>query len=201
MPMPPPNPKPSSSLSASARDFKALKARLEGLAAAMKGNPKFQVKKFEVGAPGKSSGVPAQLTDYASVFDGATLEWELRGVEKTAGKLIIPKVSEIAGTLGKGISDEESWVLIPGLTHASIELSRATDEAAVLDRETNEPKTEGLTVLAAFDAAVDSLGIKGWELRYYDDFGGDDDDELFDKQGEILDAVDRAWAALGLRAP
>lgn len=197
----PPNPKPSSSLTASARDFKALKARLEGIAAAMRGNQKFTVKKFELGPPGKASG-PAQLNDYAAVFDGATLEWELRGVEKTSGKLVLPKASEIAASKGKGISEDgDTFVVIPGLTHASIELSAETDDVSVLEKDSQAVKAEGLTLLAAFDAAVDSLGVKGWELRYFDDFGDDEDDELFDKQGDVLDAVDRTWAALGLRAP
>lgn len=198
----PPNPRASASLTASARDFKGLKARLEGIAAAMRGNPKFQVKKFELGAPSKPPSAPPQLADYASVFDGAQLEWEMRGVEKTSGKLVIPKAAEIAASRGKGIAEEgESWVVMSGLTHASIELSGETDDVSVLEIESKEPKADGLSLLAAFDAAVDSLGVKGWELRYFDDFGDDDDDELFDKQGEVLDAVDRAWGALGLKAP
>ena len=65
--------------------------------------------------------------------------------------------------------------------------------------------TAGVDVLSAYDAQLDSLGIRGWELRYYDDLDetGDDDEGggLFDAQGDLLDAVDRAWAALGMRAP
>lgn len=198
----PPNPKASGSLAAASRDFKALKARLEGIAAAMRNNQKFQVKKFEVGAPSKPTGGPAQLADYASVFDGAALEWELRGVEKTSGKLVIPKAAEVAQSQGKGIAEDgKSWVVMTGLLHASIELSPATDDISVLEKSSGDTKADGLTLLAAFDAAVDSLGVKGWELRYFDDFGDDDDDELFDAQGEVLDAVDRAWGALGLKAP
>lgn len=201
-PTPKSAPRASASLSASARDFNGLKARLEGIAAAMRNNQKFQVKKFELGAPSKTASSFAQLSQYAAVFDGAQLEWELRGVEKTSGKLMIPKSSEIAQSQGKGIAEDgKSFVVLSGLQHASVEWSPETDDISVLEKSSKDAKADGLTLLAAFDAAVDSLGVKGWELRYFDDFGDDDDDELFDAQGEVLDSVDRAWAALGLKAP
>lgn len=197
-------PRPLAALNASSPTFDALKRRLEALAAAMKGNRKFTVKKFELGAPRPKggAGVPEELQAYSAVFDGATLEWELSGVEKTSGKLTLPTVAAVLKTKGNGAFEGgTSLVLIPGLEHGSVELVEPDAEVVVLDIESGQVKAEGLSVLSALDAAVDSLGVKGWELRYYDDFGDDDDDELFDLQGEVLDAIDRAWSALGFKAP
>lgn len=190
-------------LTAASKDFKGLKARLEGIAKAMAGNPQFVVKKVHVGAPFK--GTPpdeahADLVALATTFDGATLEWELKGAEKTSGKIVIPKLPEVLKTKGQGESDEETFVLIPEFKYAKLELPVEGEDASVIDLESGDSKTDGVSVLSAYDALVDSLGVKGWELRYYDDLG-DDEEELFDVQGDILDAVDRAWAALGLKAP
>jgi hypothetical protein len=195
----------SSSLTAPAKDFAGLKTRLEGLHAAMKGNPKFKVKKFEVGPARQVANAPAPIKQLAAVFDGAVFEWELQGTERTAGAIRFPTAAEIVKTLGTGTHENDSYILMPGLPHGSIELVSGGDEVLVLDQESGDVKTAGVDVLSAYDAQLDSLGIRGWELRYYDDLDETEDEEdgdsLFTKQGDLLDAVDRAWAALGLRAP
>lgn len=201
-----PGPQKTSSLTAPAKDFAGLKARLEGLHAAMKSNAQYSVKKFAIGPPrAKASGDVEPLASLAAAFDGATFEWELRGTEKTSGVVRFPTYKEILATKGQGLRGPNAYSLIPGLKHASIELQGPGDDVSVIDRESRQSRTDGIDVISAFDAQVDSLGIPTWELRYYDDLDEtedeDDPDGLFVKQGEVLDAVDRAWAAMGLRAP
>lgn len=204
----PKTPTASSSLTAPAKNFAGLVTRLNGLHAAMKANPSFTVKRFEVRPPFRGSlpGALDAFADFAAAFDGATFEWELRGTERTAGALKIPSIVEIAKSKGQGTYEEgDSLVLLPDLKHASVELLLDTEDVSVFDRESGVAKTEGIDVLSAIDAAIDSLGIRGWELRFYDDLDETEDDDegdgLYAAQGNVLDAVDRAWAALGLRAP
>ncbi|MFL5320229.1 MAG: hypothetical protein ACJ790_11280 [Myxococcaceae bacterium] len=200
-----PAPPKSSSLTAPAKDFAGMKTRLEGLHAAMKANPNFKVKRFEISPPSQVANAPAPLKALAAAFDGATFEWELQGAERTAGAIKFPKVAEVLKSIGTGTHESDSYVLMPGLAHGSIELVSGGEEVLVYDRDSGEVMTAGVDVLSAYDAQIDSLGIRAWELRYYDDLDETEDDDggdgLFTKQGDLLDAVDRAWAALGLRAP